>query len=59
MSELPPYSGDDAVCAKCGFGGADTEYQAIRTYNGMLSEQLRRTCKRCGYAWDEAVSTDE
>lgn len=67
---LPPYSGADAVCPKCLFGGAGTEYQppiirpSIEEYNnavvrrGPLPERLERRCNRCDYRWDEALVVD-
>lgn len=63
--QLPPYSGDDTVCAKCGFVGASTRYRgagergALESKPRRLSttgERLERECVRCGYAWDEAVA---
>lgn len=61
---LPPFSGDDTTCAKCGHKGAFSRYRAygqclhdatddILGYE--LHERLHRQCTRCDYAWDEAV----
>lgn len=67
---LPPYSGADAVCPKCLFGDAGTEYQppiirpTIEEYNnavvrrGPLPERLERRCNRCDFRWDEALVDD-
>lgn len=60
---LPPYSGEDPKCIKCGHEGAATEYRAYGQCIHPTSEQrglepnerLHRTCSNCDYAWDEAV----
>ncbi|MFI8104727.1 hypothetical protein [Streptomyces sp. NPDC086023] len=55
---LPPFSGDEPTCIKCGQTGAHTEYIPARTvrWTGyQATECLQRNCRRCGYAWDEAV----
>lgn len=64
-STLPPFSGDDPTCAKCGHVGARTEYRDVGSCEhragpavvlGWESNQrLHRECRRCDYAWDEAV----
>lgn len=64
---LPPYSGDNTTCVKCGFDQAHTEYQPtapavllIDRYGnhqrGPLPERLQRRCNRCDYTWDEALN---
>jgi hypothetical protein len=63
---LPPFSGDDPKCAKCGNSGASTEYRAYGTcIHGSgpetsigfeANERLHRECRRCDYAWDEATT---
>ncbi|MXM66762.1 hypothetical protein GR925_25855 [Streptomyces sp. HUCO-GS316] len=67
---LPPYSGADAVCPKCLYGDADTEYKppivrmTVDEHNGRtarrgpLPERLERRCIRCDYRWDEALVAD-
>ncbi|XVV35024.1 hypothetical protein ACQPXT_13650 [Streptomyces sp. CA-100214] len=66
---LPPFSGDDTVCAKCRYLEAFTRYRpplSDRTrekFNGImrrgpLPERLERSCTRCDYAWDEALPVD-
>jgi predicted nucleic-acid-binding Zn-ribbon protein len=60
---LPPFSGDEPTCAKCGKVGAITQYLAYGTCHheaemiiGVeLNERLHRACERCEYAWDEAT----
>ena len=60
--QLPPYSGDDTVCAKCGFAGASTHYRAAgerdvwksKSRGPSRGERMERECARCGYVWDEA-----
>lgn len=63
---LPPFSGDDTTCTKCGHVGAATEYRAhgecIHSTGPEISvgfdpnERLHRECRRCGYQWDEAIN---
>lgn len=67
---LPPYSGADAVCPKCLFGDAGTEYKPpivrvwVEEFNGKtarrgpLPERLERRCNRCDFRWDEALVAD-
>ncbi|MFJ3812251.1 hypothetical protein ACIPWE_38550 [Streptomyces sp. NPDC090073] len=63
MSDLPPFSGDNPRCAKCGMRGAHTEWVPYRppVYNGRAAERkaqpehLRRACIRCGYRWQEDI----
>jgi len=60
---LPPYSGNKAVCAKCGTsshrsGGHYTEWvppQMVSSRGMTVGECLERRCVNCGYAWAEAV----
>jgi hypothetical protein len=61
---LPPFSGDDARCPKCGNEGAYTEYKAKGepghgriTLGSAGPERLERCCSRCDYRWDEALAT--
>jgi ribosomal protein S27AE len=64
---LPPFSGDEPRCIKCGNEGAITEWKAPEKLGGTVlrEEWLRRRCSRCGFGWDEAtvpveqVATDE
>jgi hypothetical protein len=59
---LPPFSGDDAVCAKCSNVGAFTEHKAEGeprpgNFVGLGEpERLERRCARCDYVWDEALN---
>jgi hypothetical protein len=65
--KLPPYSAATGVCAKCGTDVPYTEYyDARRTCvhrNGpgprvrWGQERMHRTCRRCGFEWDEDVAT--
>ena len=62
MKELPAYSGANATCVKCGWRGADTAYKTSeRTVDGceiyaaVPTPRLERSCRRCGYRWDEAT----
>jgi hypothetical protein len=63
---LPPFSGDDTTCAKCGNKEAFTSYRERGTclhdtaggvYGFALNERLHRQCTHCDYAWDEATVT--
>ena len=68
--ELPPFSGDDPTCPKCGHVGAYTTYYArgrcihggglgdeiVSANQDDLNERLHRVCRRCDYAWDEAIA---
>lgn len=67
--ELPKYQ-THPTCVKCGNSGmfedeaATTVYRArrkISIWGGgrECSEVLQRTCKRCGYDWDERPLTAE
>ncbi|MFZ4266549.1 hypothetical protein [Streptomyces arboris] len=64
---LPPYSGEDALCAMCSHDLAYTYFRAERVrvqreFNGRLERhhvfpaRLERQCKRCEYQWDEALN---
>ncbi len=66
MDELPPYSGADATCVKCGNVGATTSYRHASEpvpdplhpdvlVRAAGQEQLGRRCMTCGYEWAEAV----
>jgi hypothetical protein len=63
MSDLPPFSGDDPTCPKCGNVGARTRFRSFGRCEhgaGMVlgfepNERLHRECDRCDYAWDEAT----
>jgi len=53
-----------ATCAKCGYADVATEFQPAGSLrlkpNTQYLEEVRvavleRTCRRCGYAWDEAA----
>lgn len=65
LPSLPPYSGDENRCVKCGNTGAFTIYQPAATVmavrasgslrRGPLPERLERRCTRCDYWWDEAL----
>lgn len=68
MSEpLPPFSGDEPTCSKCGHEGASTEYRALgkclhdsgEAIGANKNERLHRECSRCNHAWDEAIVTTE
>lgn len=65
VETLPPYSGSDTTCVKCGNKGAFTEYlghgkclhDPVGTVLGFEpNERLHRQCSRCDYAWDEATA---
>ncbi|MFD4740588.1 hypothetical protein ACFWNQ_24970 [Streptomyces virginiae] len=70
MSTLPPFSGDEPTCTKCGWTGASTEYLPFGdcvhspgdrgvTLGWTANERLHRECQRCRYQWDEAIVSDE
>ena len=63
--DYPPFSGDEAVCVKCGSDVIDTEYQPegtrLRGQHVVLGpgpEWLKRECSRCGYSWPETTVSE-
>ncbi|MFD8509652.1 hypothetical protein ACFV27_00700 [Streptomyces antimycoticus] len=67
---LPPFSGDETVCAKCRNLEATVTYRQplgrglMDRFNGhlrrtTLPERLERQCTRCDYQWDEALPVDD
>jgi hypothetical protein len=58
VSDLPPFSGDDVRCPKCGNEGASTEWvpPLFIGSSGVRGECLERQCRRCSYAWGEATA---
>lgn len=60
----PPFSGDDAVCGKCGHTSVSTSYQpygrlvasgpALVVLGYSPPDWLARTCARCDHVWAEA-----
>lgn len=71
---LPAYTGPMGTCVKCGTNEADTTYlsagicahgddgynETVTSHGGDLGgERLHRTCRRCGYQWDEACKDAE
>lgn len=54
---LPPFSGDEPRCTKCGNEGAFTEWKPAEKMGGTVlrEERLRRRCARCDFGWDEAI----
>ncbi len=65
MSEsLPPFSGDNPTCPKCGNEGASTTWMAYGRIDDeritlgnpdLWPERLHRECRRCSYSWGEAI----
>ncbi|MFI8962092.1 hypothetical protein ACIGO8_08245 [Streptomyces sp. NPDC053493] len=53
MSVLPPFSGPNPRCIKCGNRGAYTHYV------NQFPQHLRRECDRCSYPWREATVEQE
>lgn len=57
---LPPFSGDNAACPKCGYQGASTVHHPGRSLlcgaAGARGEHLCRACLRCEYGWSEALA---
>ena len=62
---LPHFSGDAALCAKCGSVGAGTTYRPageppdddrVRMLCDQWPERLERECSRCEYRWDEGLN---
>lgn len=59
----PPFSGDDAICTKCG-GAVDKSYQEAGTVFagqrfvrcGVGPEWLLRECFDCDYRWPEMTA---
>lgn len=63
---LPPYTGKDTRCVKCNGRKAKTQYlweRMICTHVKQScvhgQERMHRTCKTCGWSWDEAVYQPE
>lgn len=65
MIDLPPYSGESAVCPKCGHIGCGTAYRKAGDQRagdffavppGERAERLERHCPNCRYVWDEALA---
>lgn len=65
---LPAFTGDAALCVKCGELGAATSYRAAGEHGtrdrrpfspSPKGERLERECRRCDYTWDEALGADE
>lgn len=52
MNDLTPFSGDQCNCAKCGSRHVNTQLQTDPT---TQKEHLARTCKICGFSWNEAT----
>lgn len=54
---LPPFSGDDPRCIKCGNEGAFTEWKDAEKLGSAVlrEERLQRRCSRCDFGWDEAL----
>jgi hypothetical protein len=57
VSNLPPFSGDDVPCPKCGKEGCSTEWVSPNFVGpgGTRGECLERRCRRCTHAWGEAT----
>lgn len=62
---LPPYSGPNTTCPKCGHKGATAGYlghgECVHGRRNEVigfspNERLHRECWGCDYAWDEAIS---
>jgi len=55
------------TCIKCGYGGIEDEHfegfnpdeQLIKIKTQRIHERIERTCKNCGYSWDEKPLDDE
>lgn len=65
VSTLPPYSGKEPTCPKCGHVGASTRFLSYgRCQHGSdtlvlgwePNDRLHRECGNCSYAWDEATT---
>ncbi|MFD9903880.1 hypothetical protein [Streptomyces sp. NPDC059063] len=65
---LPPFSGEEVDCTKCGNAAAYTFYRpsarmliddrnGATLRRGPLPERLERHCTRCGFEWDEALAS--
>ena len=67
---LPPYSGEDVTCPKCGHAGAHTTFLdhgecqhsagpgRVVILGVEPNERLHRECDNCSYAWDEAIVSE-
>jgi len=61
---LPPFSGESALCAKCGNTGAETRHKeageapekGVHAMCDQWPERLERECSRCEYRWDEDLN---
>ncbi|GAA4229449.1 ribosomal protein S27AE [Streptosporangium album] len=62
---MPPYSGLEPTCPKCGWIGASLQYREARgpialpwntayVVDVARPERLARHCQSCGFHWDEA-----
>ncbi|MEW1836912.1 hypothetical protein AB0392_02995 [Nonomuraea angiospora] len=62
---LPPFSGLEPTCVKCGWIGATLQFRPARgplvlpwNHNRVVDvarpERLARHCTSCGFHWDEA-----
>lgn len=57
---MKAFSGPETTCVKCGSRNVTTTHQPAVTASRVgeqplvvAPEALRRTCKMCGFAWDE------
>ena len=70
MSQHPEYSGENTLCAACGWNIARTKFMEggmclhrdggeydIVLHFARSNPRLHRECARCGYMWDEATVT--
>ena len=54
---LPPYSGQNCVCAACGY--CNRKFIELPRFDTRHHDgHLIRICPRCGYTWDEACTGD-
>lgn len=63
--ELPPYSGEDVQCPKCGHVEATTRHReageprageiVFLARAALYPERLERECWSCNFTWDEAT----
>ena len=49
----------ESICKKCGYDSIDELYES-RSMNGVTEgESIVKTCRRCGFMWDEACLDGE
>lgn len=63
--QLPPYSGPEPRCTKCGVSGATSQHlmYGVCVHGGLMlevagftpNERIHRECVNCNHMWDEGT----